>query len=349
MKNPYNSAPASAFWRTGVADVAPWGLSDLYKKTFPIGPTDRIVTAGSCFAQHIGRHMRKAGFRFKNYEPAPPMFPKKLRGKFNYGVFSARYCNIYTARQLVQLFDRAFDIWSPHEDLWNDSKGWYDAFRPAVEPMPFASREEAIASRQSHFRAVRKVFKESDVFIFTLGLTEAWISKADEAVYPVCPGVHGGAFDSQKYAFKNFDYEETLADMRSFVSKVRDVNPRLKILLTVSPVPLTATASNKHVMVATTYSKSVLRAVAGKLADEDEQIDYFPSYEIISSPAMNGVFFEANKRSVAALGVDYVMSHFFAEHPPLLSAVPTKTNQNAVVAGSDDDLICEEMLLEGER
>ena len=39
--------------------------------------------------------------------------------------------------------------------------------------------------------------------------------------------------------------------------------PKLRILLTVSPVPLTATAGDDHVLLATTYSKSVLRAGRG--------------------------------------------------------------------------------------
>ena len=70
------------------------------------------------------------------------------------------------------------------------------------------------------------------------------------------------------------------------------------ILLTVSPVPLTATASGSHVLVSSTYSKSVLRAVAGDLCSECKHIDYFPSYEIITNPRLHSSAFANNLRSV---------------------------------------------------
>ena len=40
------------------------------------------------------------------------------------------------------------------------------------------------------------------------------------------------------------------------------MNPKARLVLTVSPVPLAATASGSHVLPATIYSKSVLRAAA---------------------------------------------------------------------------------------
>src|SRR5207344_451486 len=79
-------------------------------------------------------------------------------------------------------------------------------------------------------------------------------------------------------------------------------------------VPLTATATSNHVLVATTYSKSVLRAVAGSLADTYPNTDYFPSYEMIASPWSKGFFYEANMRAVNTGGVAAVMRVFFEQH-----------------------------------
>lgn len=87
-----------------------------------------------------------------------------------------------------------------------------------------------------------------------------------------------------------------------------------KILLTVSPVPLTASASGKHVLVSTAYSKSTLRSVAGQLSMEQDHIDYFPSYEIVTNPKLHSTAFTKNLRSITGEAVDNVMSHFFAEH-----------------------------------
>jgi len=84
-----------------------------------------------------------------------------------------------------------------------------------------------------------------------------------------------------------------------------------KFITSVSPVSLIATFENKHVIESTTYSKSVLRVAAEKIATENEDITYFPSYEIITSNFNRGSYFEEDLRSVKESGVDHVMSIFF--------------------------------------
>jgi hypothetical protein len=126
--------------------------------------------------------------------------------------------------------------------------------------------------------------------------------------------VIAGTFDPAKYRFKNLSHEETLSDFRKVHKLLTRINPALKTLLTVSPVPLTATAAGHHVLQATTYSKSVLRAVCGILTEDADTIDYFPSYEIITAPFAKGAFFEENMRSVTPEGVATVMRIFFSEH-----------------------------------
>ncbi|MDM9620702.1 GSCFA domain-containing protein [Rhizobium sp. S96] len=343
-KHPYSNLEDRFLWKKAVGERSPFSLEGLYRKKFQVSPEARIATAGSCFAQHIARHLKNSGFNFRDFEPAPPLFPPALSQSFNYGVYSARYCNIYTARQLLQTFDRAFGEFLPVDNAWTKGSGFADPFRPVLEPEPFASVEELERSRQSHFAAVQDLIVNTDVLIFTLGLTEAWVSKADGAVFPLCPGTVAGAFDENAYEFKNFTYFEIFEDLIAFLGKVRQINPDMHFILTVSPVPLTATKSGEHVLAATTYSKSVLRAVAGHIASEVEFVDYFPSYEIIAAAPMRGMFYDPNMRTVNAAGVDYVMSHFFAEHAP-----PAGKASPASLAARPDagamEAVCEEMLL----
>ncbi len=146
-----------------------------------------------------------------DYEPAPDHFPETLQGKYNYGVYSARSCNIYTVRQLVQLFQRAYGLSRPVEPFRRSAAaGAPDAFRPLVEPAPFASVEDLEQSQKTHFAAVRRVFEDSDLFIFTLGPTEAWEDVRDGSIYPLCPGTAAGEFNAETYRFRNFTCAETL-------------------------------------------------------------------------------------------------------------------------------------------
>lgn len=126
--------------------------------------------------------------------------------------------------------------------------------------------------------------------------------------------------------------------------KIRD-GKSFRCILTVSPVPLTASASGKHVLVSTMHSKSTLRSVAGQLSTTQGKIDYFPSYEIVNNPRLHSSAFAHNLRSVRDETVEIVMKHFFAEHPSLQSSssqTPTSNSQQK----TEDDIQCEEALME---
>lgn len=336
--NPYSNLPPHHFWRTGVAERYALALEDVYRKKFSITSTDRIATCGSCFAQHVGRRLRRSGYSLLDVEPAPEGLPKTVHTERGYGIFSGRYGNIYTSRQLLQLFDEAFSE-RPIDEVWESKGRFFDPFRPNIDPDGHASREDVLEARRMHLAAVRRMFESTDVLIFTMGLTECWINSRTGVVYPTCPGVTVGQYDAAIHTFHNLGFDEIMSDMRSVLGKMKSINPGFRLLLTVSPVPLTATAANRHVLVATTYSKSVLRAVAGALADRHAEIDYFPSYEIVTSPASRGLFYGSNLRSVHNEGVDHVMSHFFREHR-------LQDGQARPAEIEENDDLCDEAFLE---
>jgi hypothetical protein len=348
--NPYRKLPTKAFWKSAISEKSFLDIDQLYQKKFDIAIDDRIVTAGSCFAQHIARKLRERGYNYCDYEPAPNFFPVTKRKSYNYGVYSARYCNIYTTRQLLQTIERCLGVRKHTDVIWTKGSGFVDPFRPVVEPEPYVSIDEMLAARGSHYRAVRRVFEESDILVFTLGLTEAWLDKATGDVYPMCPGTQGGSFDPQQHIFHNFGFSEVYDDLKSAIELIRTINPRIKFLLTVSPVPLTATASGHHVLPATIYSKSVLRAVAGQIFEDDPSVDYFPSFEVVSSHPFNGFAFQPNQREVNTKGVDFVMDHFFSEHTLTLPDTKTSVERSKAFELEKDnsEAVCEEMLLEQE-
>jgi hypothetical protein len=313
MKNPYAGLPDHAFWKRAVAVPAPEAVDPVVSVPFRIGKADRVATAGSCFAQHISRTLTEQGFHYLVTEPAP------AGGGDNYGVFPARFGNIYTVRQLLQLFDRAYGLFEPLDRAWRRPDGaWVDPFRPLVEPAGFASVARLEADRDAHLAAVRNMFEGCDVFIFTLGLTEGWVSSRDGAVFPLAPGVAAAPeTEDGGHEFVNFGVAAMTADLLAFFAKLRTVNPAVRIVLTVSPVSLIATYEPRHVLVSTIYSKSALRVVAEEASHACADVAYFPSYEIITGHHHRYGFFEPDLRSVTPAGVAHVMSvfrrHFLGE------------------------------------
>lgn len=352
MTNPYVGLPKSAFWRSGVSDVSPLEFSDIYVPKFRISRNTKIAAAGSCFAQHIGTQFKNRNYNFLDVEPAPDGLAPDMHQKFGFNMFSGRYGNVYSVRQLVQMFRRANGTFVPKETCWEEDGRYYDPFRPAIQPGGFASRDELEKDVAFHLSQMARLLSEADLFVFTFGLTEGWVCLEDNAALPTCPGTVAGRFDESKYAFHNYSFSEVMEDAEAFIAMAREQNPDMRFLFTVSPVPLTATASGDHVLPATVYSKSVLRAVCGELHKKYDFVDYFPSYELVASHPMRAMFFQPNLRSVAMPGVAQVMKVFFDSHnkgrpgAKKRAASAEKGPAKGRARQKQHDLVCEEEILE---
>jgi hypothetical protein len=308
MEHPYKKFPGHAFWKRAVSQD--WDVRSLVTDEPFIRKGDLVASAGSCFASNIVPYLEEAGIKYLRISESGDAFGKLADDNFGYTKFSAGYGNIYTARQAAQLLKRASGRFKPSEDRWILDKDLVvDPFRPGLKYPASSEREFEILTEQ-HLRNVLEVFKNAQVFVFTLGLTESWISSVDGAVFPACPGTIRGDFDPSRHTFHNFSVAEVSGDLDEFILLAREINPSLRFILTVSPVPLVATATGDHVLVATTYSKSVLRAAAGEAVRRHEDVHYFPAYEIITGPQAPWDFFEADRREPSLKAIRQVMQVF---------------------------------------
>lgn len=310
MDNPYKKQPARAFWKRSVSEGL--DLDDLVSAGTLIRKGEKVASAGSCFASNIVPFIEEAGFEYVRVEDVRRSFGTFAEDNFGYSKFSANYGNIYTVRQALQLVQRALGVFKPTEDRWiigNDLV--VDPFRPGLK-YPAASEKEFDILTARHLQHVIEVFRRADVFVFTLGLTEAWTSSFDGAVFPACPGTIAGTYDPRRHAFHNFTVAEISDDLDALIALTRSINPRLRFVLTVSPVPLVATATDDHVLLATVYSKSVLRVAAGEAARRHADVTYFPAYEIVIGPQAPHDFFESDRREPSQRAIRHVMSALLA-------------------------------------
>jgi hypothetical protein len=328
---PYTSLPANAFWKTGVAELDALHIDLAWQPKSFIDRATKIITVGSCFAQHISKALKANGFSWLDSEPAPAGLPPAEHAKHSYGVFSFRTGNIYTAALLRQWVSWSTSEMELYPECFVHGERVFDPFRPSLTEEGFDSVAAMLAARRATLAAIVDSIKQADLFIFTLGLTEAWLNK-DGTVYPMCPGTLRGEFSAADHLFHNYSVHEVVNDLNCTFDELRAINPNLRFLLTVSPVPLTATASGQHVLTATTYSKSVLRSAAGELFLNRADTDYFPSYELITAPVFKGQFFEQNQRQVTPLGVAFVMGQFLTGIGANQSSTKSTGSANAAPA-----------------
>ena len=348
--NPYSKADNVQFWKNSVARPRSEDVDPVVAPKFGITQQDRVATAGSCFAQHIARTLKSSGFHYFVPESAPDDMAEEDAKAHNYGVFSARFGNIYTVRQLLQLIERVEGAYHPQEDAWvGKQNNFVDPYRPQIQPDGFADLRALESSRKAHFAAVRAMLREMDVFVFTLGLTEGWRSRIDGAVFPLAPGVAGGAMDESKYEFVNFDVDSIRQDLHEVIAHIKRINPSCRVILTVSPVPLIATYERRHALVSTTYSKAVLRVVADEMWRQYDHVDYFPSYEIITGSYNRGAYFADDLREVREEGVAHVMRTFMRHYADsgegarqAVSGVREERDQSQQARSALFEVVCDE-------
>ena len=154
---------------------------------------------------------------------------------------------------------------------------WQDPCRREV----FSStREDLLSNSKKIDFCIGEGLKKGNVFVITLGLVEVFYS--GDSVLNQFPGY---GFIGESYAGKDVTFKRQTAidveqDLRDIVDIIKDINPKNKIIFSVSPIPLQKTFSENDVFVANAYSKATLRSAVENVVDHDFDIYYFPSYEI---------------------------------------------------------------------
>jgi hypothetical protein len=349
--NPYASLPDHRFWRKAVASLPPFAIDPLISAPFKIARHDRVATAGSCFAQEIAHRLQASGYTYYLAERPPAGVSGQEALRRNYSMYSCRYGNIYTTAQFLQLIERAYGRFQPQLDYWTRPEDGriVDPFRPRIEPDGFASIEEMRADRARHLAAVREMIETMDVFVFTFGHTETWRHKPDGAILQLAPGVAGGAWNADVYEFYNMTVSEVVRDFLAAVDRIREVNPKARIVLSVSPVGIIATYEDRHVVVSNSAIKAILRAAADEVVRQRPNIAYFPSYDMVTVTPNATRFYGDDTRRLNAFGIDRVMKMFFdhfTEGGNETTAVRALKFDVAAEAEQNARIVCDEEAIE---
>src|SRR5437773_12326374 len=99
--HPYSKIADYQHWMRAIARRPQEDVDPLVSVPFQMRSKDRVATIGSCFAQHIGRHLQRCGFNYFVTEAlhpsiAHPGIEQRWINAFNYGTFTARYGNVYS-------------------------------------------------------------------------------------------------------------------------------------------------------------------------------------------------------------------------------------------------------------
>ncbi|MEM9197297.1 MAG: GSCFA domain-containing protein [Pseudomonadota bacterium] len=240
-----------------------------------------VFVIGSCFATNVERYLGDRGYRMLSATTGTELSSGSL--------------NKYTPASVLEAVSWARAIYD-RDDVMTEADAELCFFRlkdgrvvdtqlHAHEP---ADHAQALARRAEVYSIYRRLFS-ADLVIITLGLIEAWFDNVAERYIVETPN-RWMIREKGRYLFERLDYDQCYSFMRQTMALIRGEGAGPQFLLTTSPVVLTRTFTSDDVIVANMYSKSVLRAVAGRLVEEDPSIDYFPSFESVMLTRNNAVW-----------------------------------------------------------
>lgn len=349
MNHPYEQLKEHHFWKTGVAAKDP----DMLEAIIPpeiaqLLLEKKIMSAGSCFAENIANELKRRNLKYLDYE--------KYNGtgickeEYGYNRFSARYGNIYTTIQLRELLEESLKIRDIDCIIWRDNNDQcFDALRPTIK-LEFSKNEASILrSREAHLKAIYNLLHDCEVFIFTMGLTEYWQDVQTGRALPLAPGVRCGTYKPNMHQHKNQDYQDVYSNLMKALMLIKSVNQDIKIILSVSPNPLTASYQPGNVLINNTESKAKLLVAAKQATESISECYYLPSFEIINNPVSKYNFFKSNLRQVNEIGVRTVMGYIFSDSETPIQASANELVRDATTNNNNEiiyDPTCDESILE---
>ena len=271
-----------------------------------------MATFGTGFSQHLGVGLRARKFDWIDAEPAPAGLSDTLCRRFGYRTQSCRLGTFHTISMFYQWLTWVDGSAQPSARMWEHNGRYFDPYRPLIEPDGFASEKEGLAARAITLQALSDAIEAADVLALTVSSNETWISTPHGEEYPMYPGVVPGTSSGDAYAFRYLHFEGCKQSLIRVTDKLRKINPDIRVLLLLSPEPLIATVRNRHALAGTAYTKAILRAVTGQIAESRDFVAYAPLYELLTHPAAHGSWFESDLRRVNSGGMEFAMNCFFS-------------------------------------
>lgn len=261
--------PRSAVFSPRRFDSPTLGITHV--PSFTIGAMDRVFCIGSCFARAVQRMLLERGVAS------------------DFGGLSHRY-NTFVIEQTIRwAFESGLN--ESHFVRMQDGS-WFDPYDRARLNEGYESAADALAINLHQLRCVREQIENADVFVMTLGLAEVWRDRETGAWLNQRPPEATAEPFNDRFEVIQSTTAQNTERIVSIVRRVRAVNPRMRFIISVSPIALNATFTQDDVLVATMLGKSTLRAAVHEAMTQlaDDHTDYFPSFEIVMLQRNNDVY-----------------------------------------------------------
>lgn len=253
---------------------------------FAVGRDQAAFAVGSCFAREVEDALVDLGFDVPTHCDAlfgeePLLHDESLGTRTRPRAYLNRYNSMSMLDEFRHLLGLAPEI---EQGLLT-----YPLNRGCAADLHYTQslRQVDIETTLARRRKVREhlgpLLRRCRLFVLTLGMAECWFDEKAGRYLNNTPGPRVMAAFGEQLAVHLTRFEQHRAALESLHELLQAVHgDDFRIVVTVSPVPLECSFLSQDVVATNTYSKSMLRAVAQEFAALHDNVDYFPSYELVS-------------------------------------------------------------------
>jgi GSCFA family len=280
---------------------------------FKVQRDHSVFAVGSCFAREVEDALRGLEFDVPTHCDAlfeqPPLLHEAA---VNPGARPRAYLNRYNSMSMLDelrhLLGLAPDIEQGLLTYALDRRTVADLHY--TQSLRQVDMETTLARRQAVREHLGPLLRRCKLIVITLGMAECWYDEAAGRYLNNTPGprVQAAFGDRLSVHLTRFDqHRAALSSLHEVLQSVHGMD--FKLVVTVSPVPLERSFLSQDVVVTNQYSKSMLRAVAQEFAAMHDNVDYFPSFELVSYADPRGAW-AWDYRHVNAELVAHIMALF---------------------------------------
>ena len=243
--------------------------------------SDKILAIGSCFAENISGYF--------NYY------------KFNIleNPFGVLYnpVSIYNSLKLTikgKLFTK--------EDLFFDQSEYHSFYHHS----DFSHHDANACIKQinDNFKITKEFLKNCDKLIISYGTSYVFNHKEKDIIVSNCHKI-----PQKEFTRFRLSIEEVIDYTQRIIDQIKILNPKLKIIFTVSPV-----RHWKDGAVDNQLSKSTLLLAVNEIVNKNDNCEYFPSYEIMMDDLRDYRFYAEDLIHPNKIATDYIWKKFSENH-----------------------------------
>jgi lysophospholipase L1-like esterase len=246
-----------------------------------INHNSKLITLGSCFSEHIGNRLKNACFLVDS------------------NPFGVLFNPVSIKNSLIDLLDNKCFT---KEDLFLNGSLWSSFSHSTL----FSSTDADICLNNINSRvsAAHNQLLAADFLLITFGT--AWVYELKETG-EIVSNCH--KLPAEKFIRRRLSVEEIISTYTDLLGKIKQINPKLELIFTVSPVRHWKDGAQEN-----NISKGILHIAIDALCKQGDFVQYFPAYEIQLDELRDYRYYAEDMVHPSDVAVNYIWERFSASY-----------------------------------